>query len=113
METMDLKEMLKLAETNKAAACTAFIASYGTASITFGDGIYYAQNNDGYSFNLNNKSLRIENLPFWKTFLSAFGHLLKEIRVQLDDRSTGSGTGLVHLIFTHCTALQKLHLYRS
>lgn len=103
--------MLKLAETNKAAACTAFVASYGTCPITYNDNFYYAKNNDGFRFNPHNKNLDIENLPIWKTFLSVFGHLLKEIRVQLDERSTVSWTELVNLIFTHCTALQKLHLY--
>lgn len=107
---MDLKKLLKLSETNKAAACKAFVASYDTARIIYSDSLSYAEKDNVYQLD-RNKNLIINNSSFWKTVLNAFGHLLKEISVEGDQKSTFSWTEIVSVIFVNCTTLQKLCLF--
>lgn len=102
---------MNLAETNKEAACLAYTEKYGSTPCSFSDRFYHNKKEAGYIFNKNNQTIAIESSDFLSKFLSNFGHLVEEFRLDLDQKSSKFGwTNAFELIATFCSSIKILHL---
>lgn len=110
---MELTVLMKMAETNKETAWSAYNKKFGTTPVRFHDAFYYAKTKDGYRINSNNKTICIENYEYLTKFLRNFGHLVNDFHIEHNERSTFQITDVFNLIASHCTAIKKLHLHNN
>lgn len=110
-ETMELSDLIELAESNKEAACSAFHQMYGPAKISFLERFFFKKDDTGYIIKPNN--IIIERHDFLVEFLRTFGHLVKELRISGGEGSSFKWATIYNLICTNCTTIQKLYFYND
>lgn len=110
----DLKDLLKLAEKNIEEACKKFSEIYGADQVSYFANFHYSDQKLGYKINPNRKHITIENIDLMKKFLRHFGHLMsKEVKVVSDDDPSFKWDDMIKLIYSHCNAVKKLHLFND